>query len=262
MPPTKHIPGAEEKRFWQKKWMQELFFNVPPLIAACVTTYRFFPFFESSDTEIPPISLWVFYLSVVAIFWLVLTSIWKIKIASDSDKKETPETVHEGLYAAVSTMQVVLNEYCKRRNCGKDIRATFHRVVPPLDNPTEIEQIINYAGAHGNKDRGRRFSINTGITGQAIRSKKPIMMSSSAQTEEQHRSELVANWGYTEQQARALTSGKFSAAAVPVLNATGHSVLGVIYLDSSERSIFDRSDIQEILATGSLAVSEFVTKRY
>lgn len=205
----------------------------------------------------------LFWLSAGAAIWLLLTSIWKIFLAREEDGKEEPEIVHEGLYASVSTLQVMLTHYCKKRNCGNDIRATFHRVVPPLDDPKHIEQIIPYAGPNPkSQDIGREFSINTGITGQAIRRRTAITMSSQVGTEADHRQELIADWGYTDAQAKGLSQGRYSAAAIPVLDSTGQSVLGVIYLDSSERAIFDRPEVQEIIVVGSAAISEFVTKRY
>src|SRR3546814_8662796 len=155
----------------------------------------------------------------------MLTSIWKIFIAREIDDKEEPEIVHEGLYASVSTMQVMLSHYCRKRNCGKDIRATFHRVVPPLGNATKIEQVITYAGSTAN-GIGREFSINTGITGQAIRRRKPITMSSTVGTEANHRGELVADWGYTETQEQPLTKGGFSEEAFPELDTPDKQELG------------------------------------
>src|SRR3546814_7196438 len=83
----------------------------------------------------------------------------------------------------------------------------------------------------------------------------------SVGTEADHRGELVADWGYTETQAHTLTQGRYSAAAIPVLDSTGQHVLGVIYLDSSEHAIFDRDDVREIISVGSAAISDFVTKR-
>src|SRR3546814_18013099 len=71
----------------------------------------------------------LFWCSVTAAIWLMLTSIWKIFIAREIDDTEEPEIVHEGLYASVSTMQVMLSHYCRKRNCGKDLRATFHREI-------------------------------------------------------------------------------------------------------------------------------------
>lgn len=29
-----HLPGAQRKRFWQKKWPREVLFNGPPIIVA------------------------------------------------------------------------------------------------------------------------------------------------------------------------------------------------------------------------------------
>jgi len=234
-------------------------FNVPPFLAAVVAAIKFVA--DASQPTPPTSAKLMAWVSATAAAWLLLTSIWKISIAREEDGKAEPEILHEGLYASISTLCTMLKHYCNKRGCGDDIRATFHRVVPPLDNPTKIEQVIPYSGS-ATDGMGREFSINTGITGQAIRRRKPITMSSTMDRETDHRQELIDEWGYTEAQAKSLTQGRFSAAAIPVLDLTGQDVLGVIYLDSSERAIFDRADIQEIIVVGSAAVSDFVTKRY
>src|SRR3546814_2778675 len=88
-------------------------------------------------------------------------------------------------------MQVMLSHYCRKRNCGKDIRANLHRVVLPLGNATKIEQVIPYAASTAN-GVGIEFSTNTGITDQAIPRLKPITISCTVGTESHHRGELVA----------------------------------------------------------------------
>ncbi len=50
--------------------------------------------------------------------------------------------------------------------------------------------------------------------------------------------------------------------AVPVLDRSGQHPIGVIYLDSSDRALFDRNDVAKIVGTGAKAISDFVTKRY
>ncbi|WP_258231402.1 GAF domain-containing protein [Achromobacter pulmonis] len=250
---TNHLPGAGQKRFWQKKWPREALFNGPPIIVAGSAAVK--------SWRDPQFDQWMFGLATAACVWLVLSAIVRIVIARAEDQKDGPDVVHEGLYAAVSAVHTLLSEWCTKRRCGADIRATFHRVVPPIHEPQEIEQIINYAGANG-EGVGRTFSIHTGITGRAIRSKKPLVMSSQDGTEEQLRTELVREWGYTEAEARKLGPGRYSAMAVPVLDRSGQHPIGVIYFDSSDRALFERDDVVEIVGAGAKAISDFVTKRY
>jgi len=101
----------------------------------------------------------------------------RVTIARHEDTKEEPEVVHDGVYAAVSTLHVMLSEWCNKRKLTSNIRATFHRVVPPINAPREIEQIINYAGADVG-GVGRKFSVHTGITGRSVREKAVLIMSS------------------------------------------------------------------------------------
>lgn len=236
-----------------------MLFGIPPLITIAIACIKLYV--DSTVQGTPFSTRLAFIASVLTALWLLFVLIWKVWIAYEEDANESPEIVHEGLYAAVSTLQVMLSHYCKKRGHSGEIRATFHRVVPPADAPTQIEQIIPYAGTTTN-GIGRKFSLNTGITGQAIRRRKPIAMSSKKMTEAEHRHELIESWGYTDSQAAALTQGRYSAAALPVLNSSGQYVLGVLYLDSSEHEIFDRPEVQEIVTVGSAAISDFVTKRY
>lgn len=192
---TNHLPGAQQKRFWQKKWPREVLFNGPPIIVAASAAVKSWrePLFDE----------WMFGLATATCVWLIVATLVRVASARAEDEKDGPAVIHEGLYAAVSTVHTMLSEWCQKRNFGADIRATFHRVVPPIREPREIEQIINYAGSSG-EGVGRTFPIHTGITGRAIRNKKPLVMSSQNGTEEQLRTELVGEWGYTEAEARKL----------------------------------------------------------
>ncbi|MFY1955876.1 hypothetical protein ACOTCL_22810 [Achromobacter xylosoxidans] len=159
-----HLPGARRKRFWQKKWPREVLFNGPPIIVAGSAAVK--------SWQEPVFDPWTFGLATTVCLWLAAAACVRVAGARAEDRKDGPEVVHEGLYAAVSTMHTMLSEWCNKRQCGADIRATFHRVVPPVHEPRELEQIINYAGATG-EGVGRTFPVHTGITGRAIRSKKP-----------------------------------------------------------------------------------------
>ncbi|MFY2644757.1 GAF domain-containing protein [Achromobacter insuavis] len=248
-----YLPGAQRKRFWQKKWPREVLFSGPPILVAGSAAAK--------NWRDPVSDPWTIGLAITVCLWLALAAGVRVAGARAEDRKGGPDVVHEGLYAAVCTMHTMLSEWCNKRQCGADIRATFHRVVPPIHEPREIEQIIDYAGANG-EGAGRTFPIHTGITGRAIRSRTPLVMSSPHATEQQLRTELIREWGYTEAEVRRLGPGRYLAMAVPVLDRSGQHPIGVIYLDSSDRALFERDDVVEIVGVGTKAISDFVTKRY
>ena len=118
-----------------------------------------------------------------------------------------PGLIHEGLDAAVSRMLV---ERCNKRKCGTGLRTTFHRLVPPIHEPQDIEQIVNYAGS-GGEGMGRTFPAYAGIAGRAIRTKTPLMMSRQHRTEDKLRTGLVPEWGYTAAQPVGLGLGAITS---------------------------------------------------
>ena len=247
------IPGAKKRRLLEKRWPRELLYNVPPIFAAGIAAIKLW--------QEPKPDYFLFGCAAIACVWLIAALVVRVRVARGEDTKDSPAAVHEGLYAAVSTVHHMLAKQCATRECGSDLRATFHRVVPPVNDPTEIEQIINYVGGSG-EGVGRMFPVNAGITGKAIRNKTPFDMSSETATDEQLRDELVDAWGYTTAQARRLTPGRYSALAIPVLDASRQHAVGVIYFDSSDRALFSRNDVMEIVGAGCEAISDFVTKRY
>lgn len=253
MKPSWHIPGVRPRRFWKTNWFRELFHGVPPILAAGVIALKGW-----MDSEIPQ---WVAWISAAGAGWLLLGLCLKVLAAAETDSKDEPDVRHEGLYAAMATLTAMLTRYCEARGCGSDIRGTFHRVVPPLSDPERIEQVISYVGSSGGGE-GRESAIGAGITGRAIRRRMPQVMSSTAGTEKEHRAELIADWGYTEAKAAALTPGRYSAMAIPILDKNGRQTLGVVYLDAGDRAVFELEDVQQIIGVGCEAISEFVTKRY
>ncbi len=250
---TKHIPGIDYPPLWCRKWFLEALGAVPVVIAAAFTATKFWQDDEDKG---------VAYIAIGVVIWIVFLSTIKILVAKRHDRKETPEETHDGLYGAVSTAHAAV-KYVIETRTGEplDLRATFHRVVPPLHNPQKLQQIIPYVGGDG-AGLGREFSINTGITGQAIRNKEPYTMASVATTETEHRAELVADWGYTSTQAAQLAPGRVSAAALPVLDRSGRHVLGVIYLDSSGSRVFGEPETNQLLIAIGDSIGDYVTRRY
>ncbi|GAA5233116.1 GAF domain-containing protein [Verticiella sediminum] len=226
---------------------------MPVLIAAVLTAARLW------NTELR--EPWG-YMAVAAALWVVALCVVKFVAASDQDKREAPEVTHQGIQGCVSALHAAVC-YLRAGDVpqASDIRATFHRVVPPLETAREIEQIIPYVGGDGG-GAGRRFSINTGVTGRAIRDGEPYILSSSAETEAKQRAELKSDLGYTAAEVRALTPGRYSAMAVPIRGKGGLHVLGVIYLDSSGRNVFDDESVTGMILAICDSIDGFVTQRY
>lgn len=250
---AQHIPGIESPPFWCRKWFLETLGAVPVTLAAGFTAYKFWQTPEDRNLA------WV---AIGVVAWVAIVSFIKILAARRQDKREGPAETHDGLYAAISVLHSAIKHAVEARlGPNLDLRMTFHRVVPPLDNPKTIEQIIPYVG-WTTSGQGRSFSVNTGITGQAIRNKEPHIMASNAGSDTEHRRELVANWGYTASQAAGLSPGRYSAAAIPVLDKSGQHVLGVIYSDASDSHVFDETATKQMLIAVCNSIGSYVTQRY
>jgi hypothetical protein len=247
---TRHIPGAGKRRWWRKKGWQEAIYSIPPIVVALLGAATLRP--PASDIAKP--------IGYAVAVWLAAAAALRVAVARAEDIKDDPGLVHEGLHAIVATLHEMLTAYYTKMDKQASVRVTFHRVVPPIDKPESIEQIVPYVGWPSD-GTGRRFSVNTGITGKAIRTKEVVAMSSTASSPQEHQAELVREWGYTEETAVKLTQGRVSAVAVPVLDSSGHNALGVLYLDSDCPAAFDDTATM-IVMLGSQVINRFVTRRY
>ena len=145
-----------------------------------------------------------------------------------------------------------------RRGC---LRATFHRVVPPIDDAEYLEQIVPYIGGDGG-GAGRRFSIRAGITGQAVRDRQPYTMERKSEDYEDYKRELVSEWHYTDGDVRSITSDRFSAMAIPVKARNGQDIVGVIYLDSKTRKFFAQESVRIATLGACAGVVNYIGERY
>ncbi|WP_143277757.1 GAF domain-containing protein [Bordetella genomosp. 10] len=248
------IPGVDRPPIWYRKWFIEVLGAVPVVGAAAFTMVRFW---RSPDDRL------FADLALAVVVWVCLFSFLKVLVARRQDRQEAPEETHDGLYGAVTVAHAAVKFLVESNSETEvDLRATFHRVVPPLGSPQKLQQIIPYVGDGEGGGAGRTFSVNTGITGQAVRNMEPYIMESVAATEADHRAELVAEWGYTSAQAAQIKPGRVSAAALPVLDRSGQHVLGVLYLDSSAPQIFSESESRQMLIAIGDAVGDYVTRRY
>lgn len=246
------IPGIARPSLLKQRSPREIAASGPPLITAGIAVYA---------TWGTPIA-WV---SLAGLTWLLGASIWKVLAARAEDADAAPERNHEWLTPALMMLHAMAAHMCgiPKQEADGRLRATFHRVVEPIDDPAYIEQLVNYVG--GSADGcGRRFSVRSGITGMAIRNADVYKASFGGDDEGERRRELVQVWGYTDVDARRLRPGRNSLIAVPILSSPerGHKVIGVVYLDSDKRNLFDAPDIVEAITRSCGAIAQYVTRRY
>ncbi len=136
------------------------------------------------------------------------------------------------------------------------LRIAVHRPVGD-----ELQQITEYIGADPKKGRiGRRFPGNAGVIGKAFRERLALVATRQSENHQAFIQELKTTWNYTEAKARQLHPGAMQWMAAPVQASDG-AVLGVLFLDVTEREFFTpvRQD-QVLAATRGIAV--FIARRY
>ncbi len=248
-----HIPGTSSKKFWTSKWFVEAISSVPPIFVMCISAYRFYADPNTRDFA---------YYSGIAALWLVLASIWKVISTYLQEKNDSAGKDHRDLRAALHVLYAAVCDVCKvdPNTRHQKLRATFHRVVPPIDQPEYLEQIVDYIGGDSSGE-GRKFSIRAGVTGKASRDGSPYIYHRVAGDEQQCKKELKESWGYTDKDLRTLSLDRMSALAIPVLG-NGKQTIGVIYFDSTEKGLFKDKKRLAAIVTACGGLSQYITERY
>jgi hypothetical protein len=244
------IHGKKTAHFYDSKWFVELFASGPPAVAGAAAAYKAY----EAD---PSGTVWLFLAG--GLIWLVLAQIGKVVLAYRQERKDDEQRSHDGLNAALKVLYAVVIDALGPDDL--DLRATFHRVVPPLSDPEKLEQIVPYVGGNGDGEN-RTFPIYAGITGAAVRKNEILIMDRQSQGEVEYKKELVAEWNYTESGARKMTMDRFSAIAIPVSDKTGKQVLGVIYMDAKRKNCFSSKDVQKLVVAASGGITQYVGERY
>jgi hypothetical protein len=253
---VKHIPGVEHQwwvRTMRQKWLVELVGSVPPLVVAAIAAFRFV-----QDDATRTVGYW----SAGAAAWLFLASLVKILHTRELDKDANAKRDHDGLRAAMLVLHASAANACGLADAEcNQLRVTFHRVVPPLTNAEQIEQVVPYAGGDGGGE-GRTLSVRSGITGRCIRTKQLYTMHRPDGDVATYKQQLEADWGYTQADANKLSTDKMSFMAVPVLDGTGKHALGVIYLDCVQPNMFESPEVQDDIFRMCGGVTQYVSERY
>lgn len=234
------IPGPTQERFFEKKWLVEFLSVVPVIVAAAVGAMLNLG--EESKRSLGLV------LSVAA-GWLLMSSAVKVlhAYAQDRDRKRVED--YEGLRGALRVLYSTVAAVAGSEDGDGRLRTTIHRVVPPTEKGRDadtLEQMLPYVGGPGKPAR-RVFPIRSGIIGRAARERAVFAASRQSDGYEEFIAELVREWSFTESDARAVSAGRQSWMAVPILGSNGRTD-AVVYLDSSERDLFQGTVYDTVLA--------------
>jgi hypothetical protein len=244
----RQIPGEKKLGLLQRKAVVELIASGPPVVAALV-----------GALNAPAFRPWLLGGAV----WLGLASLVKVLHANHQDQEARRIGDYDGLIGALEVLHATVAHECSISDAEAHakLRVTVHRVVPGEKNkdPEWIEQIAPYVG-DGQDGSGRRFSIRSGVTGLAIRGCQPYAGARENDDEVAYIRELQAQWSYSETEAKNLSRGRYSFMAVPI--RSGQSVVGVVYLDSSERDLFSSTDVVDVIVAACGGINRYVERRY
>lgn len=247
------IPPVAGPPWYDKEWLIELLTSVPAVIAMGVSAAQIL-----RDPKQPKVLVWV--LSGVAV-WISVATVVKIIRAKHKDKQRQRKESPIGLEGCIHTLHAVISQRCGIKPGDKrDCRIAIHRIVPCEPEPKLLEQVTSYIGGKGD-GKGRSFSINSGIIGKVARTGEPYVAARENDDHEKFIAELVSIWGYTESEARELTSDRKAWMAVPLGGENPGETIGIVYLDSNDEALF-MPEIRELVIESCVGVARFINQTY
>lgn len=244
------IPGLTRPHWWDRDWISELWAGVLAavmLVIAAVNEMKK----QGGDSRL---------------YWLAAGLLiggagWKIVrgLRRDAErmKNESPADLLGCIYVLYQLLKTELNFK------DDDLRVTIHRVVrnqaPQL---SYYEQITPYVGGKSSGHPGRRWSIQCGIVGKTARTGKPFLAARANNDAAAFIEELVADWGYSREDAQKLSVDREAWLAVPIFeDEASNAVIGVVFVDSTRRTLMN-DRCQALVFEGCKAIAKYVGKRY
>jgi hypothetical protein len=140
----------------------------------------------------------------------------------------------------------------------RGLRATLH---VQDDDGQSFVQVVDYVGDNRMpKTAGRKFRSSAGLAGRVLKSGEAYAASRASQNHEDYVRELISDWDYSEEEARARDMSAMSWMAVP-LNENGR-IEGLLYLDSTRAGFFDDPGRQARVIGAAVGIAKFVARRY
>lgn len=138
------------------------------------------------------------------------------------------------------------------------LRLTVHVAI----SDRELQQVLDYVGdERGGCTAGRVFPMQCGIAGYVHRMGSPFAARRSEEDYEGYVRELMEDWGYTEDDARKLNPATKAWMAVPLVAPPKSKILGILYIDSTDRDYFTATR-KGLLMTAASGVERFANRRY
>lgn len=148
-------------------------------------------------------------------------------------------------------------ELVQELGTDKGIRTTIHRVE---HEKLYYEQVTDYVGdSRGNGKAGRRYRLETGIVGKAIRSGDFEYSVRQNRNHTKFIDELRQDWNYTKKEAGNIDTSTMSCVAHPI-HRMDESVTGVLYIDSTEPDSFDGENARQIIRKCCIGIANFVDR--
>ena len=257
---TTRIPGVQRPPWFTQQWVSEAAGSVPPLLSLVATAYVL-----RTDPTKPH---WLGRLALAGIAWLLAASVIKVARARAEDDAKQHQESPDGLLGCTHVLCRILYERCGlgAPRSGK-MRVTLYRIVPPAKSsdgaePLDLEQVLPYVGGDGGP-AGRRFSKRVGIAGYVVREKAPFTAQRQSSDYDAFLDELVQHWGYTRDEARRLTrTGRRGWPCRCSGGARVKNVIGVVFLDSSERAVFEDEGTIRLIMAACYGITQYIEERY
>lgn len=248
------IPAPQKERFYERKYVVELVAVLPPLVTAAVGALV-----NLGDAEKRTLGWWL----VGAAAWLALASLVKVLHAAAQDRERKRGRDYDGLRGSLWVLYEAVRSAAGPGIVGDgSLRVTIHRVVDEKKKGVPVEQLgqlLPYIGGKGGPAR-RVFSVRTGVIGLAVRDNDAVTASRKSDGHADFVRELIHDWGYTEDEARTVSSDRQSWMAVPMLSAT-KIPLAVVSLDSSMPGFFS-AEIQKVVLGCCSGVAAYILEAY
>jgi putative methionine-R-sulfoxide reductase with GAF domain len=249
-----NIPGPQKERFYEKKYVVELVAVLPPLVTAAVGALV-----SLADPAKRTLGWWL----AGAMAWLALASGVKVLHAAAQDRERKRRKEYDGLRGSLWVLYEAVRGAADLGTLSEGaLRITIHRVTDPDRDgaePGQLEQLLPYIGGLGGPPR-RVFSIRAGVIGLAVRDKDAVAVNRKSDGHADFVRELIKEWGYLEDEARAVSPDRQAWMAVPMLSAA-NIPLAVVSLDSSIPGFFS-AEIQKVIVGCCRGLSAYIQEAY
>jgi|GEM_PF-4717477 len=226
-------------KFYDRQWFAEAVKVFTAMIASAAAVRAFW---------IDPTS-WTTFVASASALGLLAFAFVSIRAGLRRDSKDDDSN-----HSLQSHINLVFGSVATRAGltlCSENsahLRAVAHRFDQQKD---EYEQVTEYAGFEGGEP-GRSWGITRGVVGKCISSKGTTHFSWNG-TDPKELSAALLAWGYSKKEADSMVKIQRSWLASPILSVDGRSVIGAVYLDSSDPEFFN-NDIKQLIVDATAGV--------